>query len=213
MSEENLTAPHNKSEPTYNQILNSAYNLFTQQGYHATSMRQIAQDANIALGGIYNHFPNKGEIFRQVLFAFHPYHDVLPALEAAPYNSMEDFIQQGIAKAIQALDQRPGFLNLMFIEIVEFKAENMAELFQMLLPRATKIAEAFAVDHHEQIKPIPPLVIVRAIISFIFGFYITDAIVSPFTTSINRQSALHHLIDIFCYGVLTHEEPEPTRLS
>ncbi len=41
-----------KGELTRASILEGAYQLFLQQGYHGTSMRQIAEEAGIALGGI-----------------------------------------------------------------------------------------------------------------------------------------------------------------
>jgi AcrR family transcriptional regulator len=46
-------------------ILRAAHDLFLQQGYHGTSMRQIAEGAGTALGAIYNHFPGKETIFRR----------------------------------------------------------------------------------------------------------------------------------------------------
>lgn len=52
-----------KGELTRESILEGAYQLFLRQGYHGTSMRQIAEEAGIALGGIYNHFSGKEEIF------------------------------------------------------------------------------------------------------------------------------------------------------
>ncbi len=40
-------------------ILNAALDLFSQQGYHGTSTRQIAQAAGVAEGSIFNYFPTK----------------------------------------------------------------------------------------------------------------------------------------------------------
>ena len=71
-----------RGEQTRQEIIRAALPLFSQQGYHGTSMRQIAAAAGIALGGIYNHFESKEAIFRAVSFAYHPIHTILPALEA-----------------------------------------------------------------------------------------------------------------------------------
>ena len=50
------TAQMLKGEHTRGSIINAAHSLFANQGYAATSMRQIAEEAGLALGGIYNHF-------------------------------------------------------------------------------------------------------------------------------------------------------------
>ena len=55
-----------KGEVTRLAIEEAALELFMEQGYHATSMRQIADKAGLALGGIYNHFSSKDEIFEAV---------------------------------------------------------------------------------------------------------------------------------------------------
>ena len=55
MAEETQT----KGETTRLAIEDAAVNLFMEHGYHATSMRQIAERAGLALGGIYNHFSSK----------------------------------------------------------------------------------------------------------------------------------------------------------
>jgi AcrR family transcriptional regulator len=43
-------------------ILNSSLRLFTQRGFKATTMREIASEAGIALGTTYNYFPTKEHI-------------------------------------------------------------------------------------------------------------------------------------------------------
>lgn len=193
--------PH-MSSSTSELILQTAYKLFISQGYHATSMRQIAKDTGIALSSIYNHFTNKEDLFRQVFFAFHPYHDVLPFLEDDASPTAAAFIHNAISRAIAALDRRPGFLNLMFIEIVEFNGQHIRELFDMLYPRAIKVAKRIADRYPDQFKPFQPILFIRAVISFIFGFFITDAMITPLTTQVDRPTTIQTFIDIFCYGVL-----------
>lgn len=47
---------------TYDKILQVARRLFVQQGYTATSMRQVAEQAGIGKATIYHHFPDKQTI-------------------------------------------------------------------------------------------------------------------------------------------------------
>ena len=47
--------------------LDSARELFSRQGYRATSMRQIAEKAGLSVGNLYHHFDNKEEIFQRLI--------------------------------------------------------------------------------------------------------------------------------------------------
>ena len=55
--------PLRKGEATQARILDAAYSLFMEQGYHGTSMRQIVERAGVTTGGVYNHFASKEEIW------------------------------------------------------------------------------------------------------------------------------------------------------
>lgn len=56
-----------KSDLSRRQILDAAAKLFQQQGYAATTLRQIAQKAKMKAGSIYYHFDSKSEILDEVL--------------------------------------------------------------------------------------------------------------------------------------------------
>jgi len=56
-----------KSEKSRNQILEAAAKLFRRQGYSATTLRQIAQLADMEAGSIYYHFSSKDVILKEVL--------------------------------------------------------------------------------------------------------------------------------------------------
>lgn len=54
-------------------ILDVARHQFEQKGYAKTSMREIATEAGVGVGNLYNYFTNKDELFREI---------VRPALQA-----------------------------------------------------------------------------------------------------------------------------------
>ena len=80
---------HSKGERTRETVLQAAYELFLEKGYAATSVREIAERAGLALGGIYNHFANKDAIFSNLIIDRHPFHQVLPLLQATPGETVE----------------------------------------------------------------------------------------------------------------------------
>ncbi len=73
-----------KGERTRQAVIEAAYDLFLEQGYAGTSMRQIAERSGLALGGIYNHFPGKEAIFSELIIDRHPFRQILPVLLSTP---------------------------------------------------------------------------------------------------------------------------------
>lgn len=49
-----------------NEILDAALSLFVSQGYHGTSMQQIAARADFSVGKIYTLFPSKEDLLRRL---------------------------------------------------------------------------------------------------------------------------------------------------
>lgn len=52
-----------RDEQKYEQILETATKLFSQNGYHATSIQDIVANSGLSVGTIYLYFSNKEEIF------------------------------------------------------------------------------------------------------------------------------------------------------
>jgi len=50
-----------------NKIVDAAVKLFSELGYHRTSMDDIAKEANVAKGTLYYHFSGKGELFETIV--------------------------------------------------------------------------------------------------------------------------------------------------
>jgi AcrR family transcriptional regulator len=196
-----------RGEKTREAILQAAHDLFAEQGYHGTSMRQIAGSAGIALGGLYNHFESKEQVFEAVFLESHPYREVIPALLEARGATIELFANDAIRRMVSTLKNHPQFLNLMFIEVVEFKSVHAGELFAHLLPDISRIVEGIIETNHERLRPIPPLMLMRFYFGLFFSYFLTDLIFSPQAPPEFNQGAVDHYVDIFLHGVLRWEPP------
>jgi AcrR family transcriptional regulator len=202
MSEELFT----RGDRARGEILQAAHHLFTERGFHGTSMRQIAQQAGIALGGIYNHFSSKEDIFTAVFLERHPYRDVLPLLKAAQGETIDEIVRDAAHRMVGNLEQRKDFLNLMFIEMVEFKGQHIPQIFQLVFPEIMEFAQRFVAKQSE-LRPIPLLVVVRAFVGLFFSFLITDILIADQLPPDMRENALDYFVDIYLYGILKQGAP------
>ncbi|RME89128.1 MAG: TetR/AcrR family transcriptional regulator [Anaerolineae bacterium] len=197
--------PLRKGERTRRAIMDAAYTLFLEQGYHATSMRRIAERARIALGGIYNHFSGKEEIFRAVLFDRHPYRRVISLISNASGDDVETFVRNAARILTEELRERPDFIKLAFIEVVEFDGRHLQELFRTVFPQILPLIQRFSGD--ERLVPIPPLLLVRAFLGIFIAYLLTEATFQEVMSPEMRENALEHFVHIFLYGILSEGRP------
>lgn len=197
MDQEILT----QGEQTKSEITQAAYRLFLEQGYHGTSMRQIAQNSGIALGGIYNHFESKEQIFTDVMVAHHPYIEVIPALQAAQGETVEEFVRDAASRLVSSLDNRPDFLKLMFIELVEFNGEHVPQIFTIVFPDLIEFARRFT-SARSELREIPAPILVRAFIGLFFSYFITEILIGQFMPAEMSENSLDYFIDIYLHGIM-----------
>lgn len=197
-----------KGERTSQAILEAAYSLFLEQGFHATSMRQIARRAGLALGGIYNHFESKEQIFETVLIEKHPYRQVLQILRDAPGESLEVFAQNAARTITVELGRRPEFLKLAFIELNEFKARHVPLLAKTIFPEIYPLLQRFQKQSHE-LRDLPQPIILVSFLGTIFDYLMVMNFVAPAGVFQPAGDELEHFIDIFLHGVLNPNREQP----
>jgi len=195
-----------RGEQTRTTILQAAHDLFIEQGYHGTSMRQIAQHARLALGGLYNHFSSKEQVFEAVFLTFHPYHEVLPLIAAAQGTNLEELVHDAIRRMAQSVEGRPDFMNLVFIEMVEFKSAHLRQLFATLFPQGMQILQNLVGTYPDQIRAIPSPMVVRTFLGLFFGYYLTETAIASVAPPEFRENAMHHFVDIYLHGILATPE-------
>ena len=198
MTEETQT----KGERTRLQIEDAAIELFMENGYHATSMRQISKHAGLVLGGIYNHFKSKDEIFEAIIVDKHPYKKILPILSETQGDTMEEFLNNAAHIVIEELTSQPYYVKLMLIEIVEFNGVHGAALLKEIVPEVLPIFEKL-VKTRKNLRVTNPAILIRSFIGMILSYIITDMIIAnSILTKFMPKNALDAYVDIYMHGII-----------
>ncbi len=111
------------------QIISVSHRLFLLQGFHGTTMRQIAKHSGVALGSLYNHFTDKDDLFSAVFEAYNPYPTLLLALENSRADTPAELVRTAARRMVNVLSARPDLVKLVFIDAVEFQGEHLRKTY------------------------------------------------------------------------------------
>ncbi len=200
-----------RGERTRQAILDAAEQLFLEQGYHATSMRQIASQAGIAVGGVYNHFAGKEAIFVALLEQHQPYTDILTGLAGLPDADLATLIESAARLVTQGLMDDPVFIRLVLIDIQEFQGHTLLELANRVGPAL--LAFVGQVVASGQIRPeILPPVLMRTFASIVVFYALSQSVLLTRGATVfgwppaDEIDWIGGMIDVFLNGVLRKSE-------
>lgn len=194
-----------KGETTRLAIEDAAIELFMEHGYHATSMRQIAESAGLALGGIYNHFASKDEIFKAIIIDKHPYKRILPLILEAEGETMEDFLSYAARVVIKELTSQPYYIKLMMIEIAEFNGMHGAMLIKEIGPKLLPVFERI-IQSRKNLRLTNPALLMRTFIGMVISYMITDMLISnSMLNKLMPKNPIDAYVDVFMYGIVKSE--------
>jgi AcrR family transcriptional regulator len=204
------TDAQTRGEVTRARIIEAAHALFLHQGFHGTSLRQIADEAGIAVGGIYNHFDTKEDLFAGVLDTYHPYRAILPELEAAQGETVEAFVRDATGRARAHLEGAEARLvPLMMVELVEFQGRHLRKMVQTMLPTLLGFVQRFS-ERKGKLRAVPLPVVLRTLISLMVGYLLTSLILRD--AKLSEAFRQHDdqwfdgMIDIYLHGILADRE-------
>lgn len=179
MTDIGIISPSTRGERTRQAILDAAEELFLAQGYNGTSMRDIARQAgNIAVGGIYNHYPTKEDLFRALLKDRSPYDELLMILDQIEGSSGPAMLAEAVASIQALMRQHLGFIRLVMIDFQETGGASVRELLKTILPRIIKFFMRIQAAGGIR-KDIEVFVLMRSVVSIMAGFILTGLVLYP----------------------------------
>ena len=168
--------------PKQSAIIKAAIELFSQQGYAATSTKEIAQKAGVAEGTIFKHYATKKELMLSITewiiknAVFPTINTGIPDLLAEEYHNREEFIQALLNNRLGIMHQAVPLLKLIFQE-VPFQPEIRAMLVEQIqkmpyMDLVQKLRGEVATEYSDQD-------IWHLIMICLFGFFFLHNMVLP----------------------------------
>jgi AcrR family transcriptional regulator len=188
-----------KGKQSQERISQAAFRLFLANGYHGTSMRAIAEAAGLAAASLYNHFPSKEAIFKDVIEGFHPYREIIAALSAAEGRSVEALVRSAADGIIQVIAKRRDVVNLLFIELVEFDGRHANALFQTVFPQAMPFIQKLE-EASGAMRPIAAPDRMLALIGVMVSQWLMSLMFA--LDEAQLRARLDQAVDIYLYGIL-----------
>lgn len=202
-----------RGDTTRAAIVSAACDLFLRQGYHGTSVRQIAAAAGIVPGAVYNHFPSKEAIHLALLREADIYSSVAAALADAAGDTPEDLIRDGARRLVAALQAHSDTIRLLFIDVLEFDGRNIASLATEAVPAMLSFsARVIAAGMGRQrFRDMRPDVMTRAFLGLFMSYFMINrfygGITQEFPSLATDPGVVEDFIEIYLHGVMRSEIP------
>lgn len=120
-------------ESSRTEILNAALELFGENGFHATSISQIAEKAGISKGLMYNYFKSKDDLLKNIIDnGFQVLSDMMLEVgqKSEPCEVLEEIIHLSLEHIKQNLTYWKLFMSLILQSSIQKDVEKMITNFR-----------------------------------------------------------------------------------
>jgi AcrR family transcriptional regulator len=197
-----------RSERSRALILETALELFSHQGYRATSIRDIAAKAKVSTGSVYHHFKDKEELFDTLLGHFREYvrSPEFPLFKAFERGVFPDEVEEIGRAAREVISRKRPYIALIYVDVVEFEGKHIREFYRGM----ASMCERFLADHRnelpiaERLRPGVPAVpaMIMTIRIFIYYFVVELLFGVPDHYGLTSDQAISVIADILQHGIV-----------
>lgn len=203
-----------KSEAAVAKMLAAALDLFSKQGFRGSTMRQIADEADLSMGSLYHHFPSKEAIFERLLDEY--WERLLDP--DSPLNRVfaqarfpEDLEEMAGAIEEVVADNIPYIL-LIYVDVIEFGGRHIHAFY-------ADMAKRFEQTYHQRFKQrqqagefgdVDPMVGVMVATRWLFYFFTVEKCFGvPMHLGMSQQHVVEEFIRLLRFGLLPRAEGSP----
>ena len=200
-----------RSEVATTRVLEVALDLFSTQGYGATSMRQIAEVCGLSTGNLYHHFGSKEAIFQRLIDEY--WERLLD-----PENRLEQVFTRAnfpddleeLAEVIGlTVEENKASILLVFVDVIEHQGRHIRSFYETMADRfREKYGPHFEeLEREGRLADGDPMVAVMVATRWLFWFYTVEKCFGvPMHFGMEAQQAVEGFIRILRNGVLRRGE-------
>jgi AcrR family transcriptional regulator len=189
-------------------IEDAAKQLFIKQGFHATSMRNIAGRAGTSLGNLYNYYPTKEAILGSIISK---YQRVIDERLKSMFEQIDEPLSpDGLTKfarlAKGMVNDHHDFWLLMYIDVLEFENRHFRKMFENLANNLRRrFAEPFAELKRQGVlhEGVDPAIGFTAAYMQFFNYFLVEKLFGGNRHfGISDEQVISRLTDIYSRGLL-----------
>ncbi len=197
-----------RSDRSRKAILDKALSLFSKQGYHGTSIREVATAAGLSTGIVYHLFPDKEAIFRALLDR---YFTVLatpdfPFNKALAEGAFPDDLERLGRASRESVRRYKSYVALVYVDVVEFEGKHIRRFYSDMAHRF----EAFVAAHpgekalREKLRPgVSPVSAIMLASRFLLHYYAVEIVFGVKNHfGKNSDDVLREIADMLRHGML-----------
>jgi AcrR family transcriptional regulator len=187
----------------------AAMRVFTRQGYHGTSVRDVAEAAGVSIGNLYNYYGGKEEIFLSLVRRYEVRMDTLRGKVLGRMENVFDPVElQRLARGIREIVyENADYWRLLYIDIVEFGGQHFAHTYRSLAGNmkqrlGSRLREATRSGLWNDIDP--PLAFTAIYLQFFTYFLVEKLFGGKQHLGMSDDRAIAQLIRMQTQGIWRH---------
>lgn len=197
-----------RSERTQRDILDAALQLFSHNGYGATSVREIANAAKVSIGNVYHHFADKEAIFRALLDELWTIAEsrAFPFTRVLATSRFPDNVEQLGFAARDSVKQYRQYIALIYVDVIEFDGTHIRKFYSGMAERFAKFLERDEIEAiRSRLRPgVSPISALLLTSRFFFNYFTVEilfGVPEPFGKDSNE--VVKEMADILRHGMLS----------
>ena len=207
-----------KSEASVAAILDAALELYSSQGFRATTLRQIADRAGLSVGNIYHHFPNKLAIYRRLIDRYWErlLDPELPLNKLFATAAFPEHLEALAAAIEQVVTENAGHILLIYVDVIEFRGEHIRAFYEGMAKRfQASYGERFAERRRAgDFGDADPMMAVMVATRWFFYFFTVEKCFgAPLHFGMTPKQAVDEFIRLMRHGLLSPAGRAPQATS
>lgn len=190
-------------------ILEAALQLFSSQGYHGTSIRDVAEAAGVSTGNVYHHFPDKESIFRTLLDQYWAAIESpdFPFNRALAAGAFPDDLEALARAAEESVRLWKRHVSLIYVDVVEFDGSHIHKFYAGMANRfATFLDRRYGPDGlaprlRTGVSPLAAVMLVSRVFLQYFAVEVLFGVPDQFGRG--TPETLREVSDILRHGLLS----------
>ena len=197
-----------RSDRSRKAILDKALSLFSKQGYHGTSIREVATAAGLSTGIVYHLFPDKEAIFRALLeryFAILAAPD-FPFNRALAEGAFPDDLEKLGRASRESVRRYKSYVALIYVDVVEFEGKHIRRFYADMARRFDAFMSAHPGEAalRQKLRPgVSPVSAIMLASRFLLHYYAVEIVFGVRNHfGKNSDDVLKEIADILRHGML-----------